>query len=134
MTPATVRMFVLALALLVAGCASTPSAESGRLRRSANLITAEEIERASFTNLFDLVRALRPAWLQTRGPQSIQDPTAGEVVVYLDGTRLGGPEQLRMLPAADVASLQYLNGIDAPARFGRGHLGGAILIRSKTGR
>ncbi len=134
MISAFVRTVLLLLALVVAGCASAATGERDVLRRDANRITAEELERATFNNLFELVRALRPAWIQPRGPMSIEDPTAGEVVVYLDGMRYGGPASLRQLRPGDVASIEYLNGTEASARFGLGHVGGAIVIHSKIGR
>ncbi len=128
-----VRMLVFALTLLLVGCASAPTAENARVRRDANRLTAEEIESVHYNDLYELVQALRPTWIQRRGQMSIQDPAAGEVVVYLDGVRFGGPEELRQLRARDVAALQYLSGPEASSRFGLGHVGGAILIHSKRG-
>ncbi len=132
MTSTAVRLVVLALVL--AGCASAATGERDGLRRDPNRITAEEIERAHFNDVFDLVRALRPNWIQTRGAMSIQDPTAGEVVVYVDGMRVGGAQHLRQVRVGDVASIQYLSGPDASSRFGLGHIGGAILVHTKRGR
>ena len=129
----SLRMFALVLALVVVGCASAPSAESGRSRRDANLLTAEDIERSHYNNVYDLVQALRPSWIQRRGPTSIQDPSAGGVVVYVDGMRFGRAEQLRQLRPGAVASLQYLNAAEASSRFGLGHVGGAILVHFKSG-
>ncbi|MBA2670166.1 MAG: TonB-dependent receptor plug domain-containing protein [Gemmatimonadetes bacterium] len=128
-----VRTFVLALTLVMVGCASAPTAESGRSGRDANLLTAEEIERVHYNNVYELVQALRPSWIQGRGRVSIQDPTAGEAVVYVDGMRFGGVGQLRQLRTADVASIQHLSAGDASSRFGLDHAGGAILVHSKRG-
>lgn len=127
------RMLLFALALTVVGCAPATTADTGGTRRDATRITTQEIERAYYNTVFELVQALRPAWVQTRGAMSIQDPTAGQAVVYLDGTRMGGVDQLRQLRTADVESIQYLNGTEASARFGLGHMGGAILVASKRG-
>jgi hypothetical protein len=126
---------VVVLLGVLAGCASAPAAETAAApRRQANLITYEEIQsRAQARDAFDAIQALRPNWLRPRGQQSLSDPTAGTVVVYLDGARFGGPDALRQVAVQNILSAQYLNAGDATARFGTGHTGGVILIVSRRG-
>jgi hypothetical protein len=122
---------VLAVLLLaLVGCASAPAAGGeAPARRQTNLITLEEIQQhAQASDAFEVIRALRPNWLRTRGQQSLSDPTAGQVVVYLDGTRAGGPGFLRQIAVQNMQSAQYLNAGEATSRFGTGHTGGVILI------
>ena len=42
--------------------------------QNRNLITADEIGRSNASNAYEAVERLRPAFLRTRGPQSIQNP------------------------------------------------------------
>jgi hypothetical protein len=109
----------------LAGCAAGRAAEDGPLpERQRNQITAEELDRVQFTNAHDLVETLRPTWLVDRG---------GPLMVYVDEVRMGGRESLRQIPAANVAEVRYLTPIQASARFGRGHEGGAILVTTRRG-
>jgi hypothetical protein len=69
--------------------------------------------------------------LQARGPQSFTDRSAGGVVVYLDGTRIGGASTLRRIMASDMETAQYLSASEAASRYGLNHSGGAILITTR---
>ena len=123
---------------ILLGCAANPGVDAGQAAgRQANLITTEEIQQAASTrNAFDLIRALRPNWLQARGVQSVQRKrtrTAVEVMVYVDGTRTGGPEMLRQILASNVQEARYLGGPEATSRYGTNHSAGAILITLRRG-
>jgi hypothetical protein len=122
------RLLPLLLLFALIGCASTPAGDEARPRRQADLISSEEIQGARFNNAYDLVQALRPNWIRGRGAQSINDPTAGVPVVYMDGSRLGAPDQLRQISPTDIESIRFLNATEAQARYGLGHTGGAIVI------
>jgi hypothetical protein len=141
-----IRFFALtAVVAVLLGCSGSRSGDSSQApRRQANLITTEEIQAARSTqHAYDLIRMLRPQWLQQRGVQSLGSPVEmrpGErqptqagiaVKVYLDGSRVGGVEVLRNVLASDVLSAQYLGGPEAASRFGTDHGGGAILITSR---
>jgi len=125
------RLLLVALAALLplAACSAAsrnPSPSAHAVRRDAHFISLEEVESARHANAYDLVRALRPGWLTRRGVKSIGSD--GDVVVYLDHTRLGGPDSLRGIPAQDVAAIRHLSGTDAQQRFGEGHWHGAIVV------
>ena len=120
---------LLAVLPLGAACAPlsrTASSASPAVRRDAHLISREEVEGSRHSNAYQLVRALRPAWLQKRGVKSMRSD--GDVVVYLDRNRLGGPESLRGIAAQDIGAIQYLGATEAQQRFGEGHWHGAILV------
>jgi hypothetical protein len=53
--------------------------------------------------------------------------------VYLNGIRLGGVNELRLIPAREVKEIRFVRAIDGVA-FGVGRSGGAILVISKQGR
>ena len=123
------RNFVLvAAALASVACAS----KAGRIvPPNGDLITADEIARSNASSAYEIVQRVRPAFLRTRGSQSIQNPTPPSPVVYLDGMRYGPVGSLAQIPAIGIVSIQYMNAIDATQRFGLGHEGGAILVSTK---
>lgn len=117
------------LALTVFGCAS---AGSGGTRIRQNVITPEELQASTVSDLYDLVQELRPRWLTTRGQQSFS--AEPEIVVYQGQVLLGGLEMLRQLTPDMVHSLRYLDGPTASASLpglGSRHVQGAIVIESK---
>lgn len=119
---------VLLVAGLVAACASTGSTGS----RNRNLISIEEISASQTTTAYDLIRQLRPHFLRTSGPTSINAPSGPEIiVVYLDGTRMGGPEALHGIPTTDVKAVQFLSASQATTRYGTGHTQGAIVVTTR---
>lgn len=63
--------------------------------------------------------------------QAVQGLGQSEIAVYMDGMRLGGVEELRRIPANEVAAVEFLDGPSATIRFGTGHAQGAIVV---TGR
>ena len=96
------------------------------------LLLADEIEESGAKTVQEAITRLRPEWLRARrGRTSMQDPAAGEVVVYLDGVRYGGMRALATLGTQSVLDMTFLDASDATTRFGTGHGGGAILIRTR---
>ena len=130
------HLLVLALSVLMLGCASTTSREAGQQpRRQQNVLTQEEMREAHQNNVYEAVAALRTNWLRPRGQASFRDPNAGQVVVFLNGILVGGPDYLRQLSTADVTSLQFLNASEAASRFGlQTSSGPAIVISTSPGR
>lgn len=124
--------FVLALGVVVAAAAAcSTTARTGGPSPSRQTLLADEIQSVAATTAYEAVSRLRPEWLRRRGQISIQDPSAGEVVVYLDGVRYGGPRSLGGIRAEIVQQMEYLDASDATTRFGTGHGGGAILVRTR---
>ena len=121
----------VALAALGAlACASGPKQAGAAQRRNANVITVEEMQSVQFSNLFDVVQALRFRWLQSRGPDSI-NMQSGQVQVRLDDTQLGGVETLRNIPPTGVVSIQWVDPNTAAGRWGMGYGHGAILVSTR---
>jgi hypothetical protein len=77
--------------------------------------------------LLDFVRWHRPHWLRYTPADGW---THEGVAVYLNGAWIGGDESLGEIAAGFAASLRYIDGDEASARWGRGHEAGAILITS----
>ncbi|GMV05772.1 MAG: hypothetical protein AMXMBFR53_20490 [Gemmatimonadota bacterium] len=133
-------LVALAAALLsLGGCASagggSEDARGATTSRSARApITREEIGDRSGLDLYELVRQLRPSWLQSRGQAT---PTGGVrlVQVVVDGTRQpGGVEVLRTLRGSQVQELRHLTGQEATTRYGLDVEGGVIVVTTDRGR
>ncbi len=126
------RLVTLMLTLALVGCASSGTG-APREGHNPNRITSEEIRTGPRSNALDLVRTLRPRWLQVRGPTTFEAGRENPIMVYVDGVRVGGPDQLRFIPVPTIESLQFLNPTEASARFGLDHVNGAILITTRVG-
>lgn len=138
-----IRSFSLIAALVVAaapGCASSPSGAgasqqsqpSSARRGSPDRITQEELATIDVQNALQAVQRLRPSFLQNRGGASssiTQGPQ--DVVVYVDQTKMGGPNTLSQIPISDVKEIQHLSGTDATQRYGTGHGSGVIIVIRK---
>ena len=99
---------------------STANGTAAASRTDADRITGQEIAAAGVPTAFDVVERLRRPWLRRAG-------MGGEVVIYMDERRLGGAEELRKMPAATVAELQYVANEDAVRRWGGG-IDGAVIV------
>jgi outer membrane cobalamin receptor len=129
---------------LVTACAGPARAPDEAGGGDSNRLTQEQLAGAQVETVFDAVRRLRPNWLRQRAVNSLQGGnTAGapisvggstpssEVVVYVDGARVGGPEVLRSIPANAAEAVEYLDGASATSRFGTGNVAGAIVITTR---
>ena len=121
---------------LLSGCASKPAAAgatpaaapavAARPRQDQQLITRDVIVGTQYTNLYDVVQAMRPNWLRTRGAN---DSANGDVLqVYLDNQRIGGINELRNITPTSVLSLRYYDPIASAARWGMNHSAGVIFV------
>ena len=125
-----VRAAVLLISLPSAwACASAGGgAARSAPRHEPNIISSEELQGASASNLFDAIRTLRPQWLSSRSPTMLRPQAEGNIVVYMDRVRYGVLEMLRQFPLGDVESVRYYSPSEAEGQFGLGHLQGAIQI------
>jgi hypothetical protein len=124
------RKFALAAAAIISltSCATTTSHPASKNR---DLITADEIANSNASNAYEAIERLRPAFLRTRGSQSLQNTAPPSAMVYLDGMRYGPVTSLAQIPAMGVISIQYMSALEASQRFGLGNEGGAILVATK---
>jgi hypothetical protein len=119
-------MALVSLALLAA-CASGAPARAPA--NEPSLISAEQLSAAPYPTAFDVVQALRPQWLRSRGRTSI---TQQEFVkVYLDNSLMGGTDQLRGITTKSIAAIRFLDGVQATQRWGLDHGQGAILVSTR---
>ena len=97
--------------------------------RNRDVLTRAEIADANLMDALDLVRAERPQWLNRRGARTMANDT--DIVVYLDGSRLGGPQTLAQIPAIQIEQMRFYSEREAQFKWGTGHLHGAIEIISR---
>ena len=122
---------VTASVLVLSACAGNATRQSrdAATSRDADVIMAEELAGTNGSTAYDAVRQLRPAWIMRGRPTAVIQRNQAQLMVYVDGVRYGaGIESLRLLPLRSVASLRYFSPGSAEARFGPGHLLGAIEV------
>lgn len=123
---------VTACVLSLAACAGSNAARESREAtpsHDSDVIMAEELAGTNGSTAYDAVRQLRPAWIMRSRPTAVLQRNQAQLLVYVDGIRYAaGIESLRFLPIRSVASLRYFSPGSAEARFGPGHLLGAIEV------
>jgi hypothetical protein len=119
--------------------------------RGRNVISTAELRTAGGQTAYDVVQSLRPVWLNSRGvdsfdenptavvtgghsPQVLVTPGEAQVIIYLDGTRLGSVDRLRDMPAVQIKGMRYYDAREATLRWGSGHSHGVIeLLTTELG-
>src|SRR6266545_364756 len=121
---------VAAFALMLSACSNaTREPRDATPSHDSDVIMAEELSGANGATIYDAVRQLRPVWVMRSRPTAVLQRNQAQVIVYVDGIRYAaGIESLRMFPIRSVASVRYFSPGNAEARFGFGHLLGAIEV------
>ena len=119
-------VLLVLLVLLPAACGSGLSQRSGDPDR----IEPTEIAASDAQNALELVQRLRPRWLQQRTDRSTRLETV--ILVYMDGARLGGLDQLRDITLPMIHSLRALDAAEAGTLPGLGsqHVERVIMIHT----
>ena len=104
--------------------------DRGLMRRpeGRSVISFYEISEASVDNAYDIVRLLRPEWLNTRPPDELYELEAESSAVYLDDFRYGGIESLHSVHVSTIESIRFISAAMATARWGPGNALGVIQI------
>ncbi len=118
-----------ALVLLLVGSLSACASAGTGTRGGSDVITEAELADASQTNLLDFVQSVRPHWLRYRGSTSFTHEP--EIVIYVNGTRAGGPDVLSRITPMNVEEVHYYSAAQAQYRFGVGNVYGAIDVTMK---
>jgi hypothetical protein len=117
-----------------------------RLGSASDVITEEEVRASTAENVFQLVQALRPLWLQREGasghtrpstdpeapPTTVSLSDDAGVRVYVERGFVGDIWSLRQMTVKEVTSLEFLDTAAATYRLGMGNPSGAIIVH--TGR
>ena len=117
-------------ALMIGASACAPRSTVSPAEASRNLLTREEMLQAGYPDAFATVQSLRPQWLQRRGPTSLRGTET--IKVYLDGFLLGGPDNLKQIMIRSIATIRYMDGLEASERWGLDHGAGAIVVSTRT--
>lgn len=129
---------------------------AAKIKKDTYVITPEEIaERQDIKDAYQAVKLLRPNFLKaTRAKGNITDRyqsdpyrptsdpgTGGDyggggsssvvAVLYLNDVKQQNLEDMRLVPATEVVEIRYMTGTEASSRYGAGHEGGAILLKTK---
>lgn len=97
-------------------------------RRSQSLISAEELATSTARDALEAVRTLRPEWLNVRGATTFSAMGVPELLVYLDGQKMGTRNVLAQIATASIKEIRFYGASDATQRWGTGHSGGVIEI------
>lgn len=122
----TVATISSALALFA--CSTTKETSAQKTPSSRDYISAEEIKTSAATDAYDLIKSLRPHWLQGRGAKSIKYAEAAYPVVYVNDSRHGTIESLHSISVHNITEIRFLGSGEASNRLGLNHPSGAILI------
>lgn len=133
MTKPSVVFLVLAFATASAACSSTGTTSGGtaRANRDLNLITAADLADVTQSNVFDVIRRLRPAWLRVRGAGMVTIDRESTIPVYIDGVLRGSTRLLGRIRPSLVEEIRHLEPNDAALRYGSSHKDGAIRVTLK---
>ena len=132
MKPLHVVTVTLAITMLTACSHSRgPAPSSSGPRRDPDVITAEELGSTIASTVYEAVRVLRPAWMMRSRPTAIREQQQAQLIVYVDGIRYGNLESLRQIVPSGVFTVRYYSPGNAEARFGPGHLLGAIEVTTR---
>jgi len=121
---------VTACVLILVGCASSKASPSrdAAPSRDVDLLTPNELSSVTGSTVYDAVRQLRPEWILRSHPNPVL-PNQTNLMLYVDGTRYGaGIDGLQLITIRAAHSVRYFSPANAEARFGPGHLLGAIEV------
>jgi hypothetical protein len=150
----TYRSLALA-ALALATFAAPGDAQQKKAKKDKKLITAEEIAEAGVNTAYEAVQKLRSDWLRAGQRQMTvysragggsdsprpQDETGSlsdassrgvKLAVFVDGTELGGAEELQRIQSNRIEEMRYLSGSDAQQQYGSRYAAGVIQVKLKT--
>ena len=117
----------LCIAGIIGGCASASRPQGAVPDRTR--IQIDEIRPWSNATAYQVIRALRPEWLDVRArAASLQ---GSQRRVYLDDLHLGGLETLERIPASSIGAIYFFDGPAAVQRWGTDHSGGVIQIHTR---
>jgi hypothetical protein len=125
------RPLLLIIALLATACSSLPR-QGGP--GDPDSLLQEEIRASGARNAYELVERLRPRWLRAGPPRSTRLDTV--ILVYFNGTALGGPETLRDIALEQVHRMRVLDSAEAGQLPGLGsrHVERVIMVETAPGR
>jgi hypothetical protein len=120
----------LLVVLILAACHPQVSSSGHGIQR--NVITQDEIDASSASNVYDLIAQVRGDYLKDRGKVSIRTNQREKAVVFLNDQEYGVLETMRNIPLGRVSEIRYYPGTDAVNRFGAQYGGGVVMLVSRN--
>ena len=124
------RRGLLLAFLLVAACHQQASGSGHGMQH--NVITQDEIEASTASNVYDLIAQVRADYLKDRGKISIRTNQNEKAVVFLNDQEYGVLETMRNIPVGRVSEIRYYPGTEAVNRFGAQYGGGVVMLISRN--
>ena len=124
------RLLILDPLVATLACAGGQVNRSGTTRNDPNVISSTELASATQLNLYSVVSAARPRWLEARRTTTFDGRTS-TITVFLDGQRFGTTEQLRNMSLSGVKEIRYYGVAEAQQRFNLRDLGSVINVVTK---
>lgn len=119
----TAHLLIILLALSFSAC--LPPSESGGGGGGGDALTQEEIADSGVNgSALELIQALRPQWLTTRGAN-----TRG-TTFYVNDTQYSRRDIGNLL-AAEIKRAVYLSPQEAQTRYGGGNENGAVVFTTR---
>lgn len=137
MSSKLIPVCVLVAAGACASSASTPAttpgvatAEQTAPSRDRDVITQQELAQPEVRaqSVLDVVRSLRPQYLNERGKNSHSDEEAGKVHISIDNGRILPLDELQNIHANTVLEIRYLNIAAAMQKFGGAAREGPVIL------
>jgi hypothetical protein len=149
------RTLVLAL-LALATFAVSGEAQQKKVKKDKKLITAEEVSEAGVNTAYDVVQKLRSDWLrqgqrqmtvygrtgragdqagageETGTLETASPSSSTKLAVFVDGTELGGVDELQRIQSNRIEEMRFLSGSDAQQQYGSRYAAGVIQVKLKT--
>lgn len=122
---------VLAFVVATGACASSGATPGNTSSSLPDRITASEIAPTGASTAYDLIRQLRPRWLQANNTGRLNGVMSQVTLVYLDGHKVGDLDTLRTISSTGIQSMQYLDAVRAATVLtdaGSDPIAGAIMI------
>jgi hypothetical protein len=117
----------------LAACASSSGPRTSS--QSRDKLTGAELAQTNATSAYDALTRLRPNWLRPPGMTmtGLQNSGSPQVLVYVDGSNMGGIAALRTIPSASVTSIEFLDPVKAQSVVrdtGTGVASYVIMVRT----
>jgi|GEM_PF-713006 len=124
------RFLLAIMSAIVVACAT----HSAPLTTASDpsMISASEIDSAHQTTAYELIRKLRPQFLQGRGKLSLllSEPVALPRI-YLDDQYYGDASTLRGILAETIESVRFYSAAEAQYKYGHDNAAGVIAVATK---
>jgi len=122
---------LLVLAMAVMAC--SPARPSLATHPDRTVLTRDDIEAVTAaSSMYDVIRRLRPEYLNSRGRTSLLNQGDPRPVVFLDEQEYGPIESLRNLQPDLVQEVRFYASSSAVAKFGSRYGTGVIRLQSRA--